>query len=109
MTTPVNTAITLTVAELMAEVGGTQAQVEQWYEVAVNMVEEYAPAAPSANKGEAIIRFGGYLRDADPGTQRSQTFGPKSIEFVVNHANMFKNCGAAALLTRWKRRRAGSI
>ena len=109
MTTPVNTAITLTVAELMAEVGGTQAQVERWYEVAVNMVEEYAPKSPSANKAEAILRFGGYLRDADPGTQRSQSFGPKSIDFVTNHAAMFRNSGSAALLTRWKRRRGGKV
>ena len=107
MTTPID--ITLTESEFMAEVGGTPAQAARWYGLAVNVVESYAPAAPSANKGEAIIRFGGYLRDADPGTQQSQTFGPKSIDFVTNHSAAFRNCGAAALLTHWKRRRAGAV
>lgn len=79
------------------------------YGVCVNMVEEYAPLAPTANKHEAIYRFGAYLADASPGTKQSETFGPKSVTFTTNHSAMFRTSGAAALLTRWKRRRAGKI
>ena len=107
--TPIDPSITLTETEFIAEVGGTAAQAARWYGVAVNMVEEYAPAAPSANKGEAIIRFGGYLRDAEPGAIQQETFGPKGLTFTTNHASMFRNSGAAALLTRHKRRRGGKV
>ena len=101
--------ITYTAAELAAELGTDTATAERLYAVAVNEVEAYSPQSPSANKAEALIRFAFYLRDADPGTQQSQTFGPKSIDFVTNHASAFKNCGAAMLLARYRRRRAGSI
>ena len=103
------TMVTYTAAELAAELGADTATAERLFAVAVNEVESYAPKAPAPNKTESLIRFAAYLRDADPGTQQSQTFGPKSIDFVTNHAAMFRNCGAAALLTRYKVRRAGGL
>ena len=103
------TMVTYTAVELAAELGADTATAERLFAVAVNEVESYAPKAPAPNKTESLIRFAAYLRDADPGTQQSQTFGPKSIDFVTNHAAMFRNCGAAALLTRYKVRRAGGL
>ena len=77
--------------------------------VAGAMVEREAPGAPQAVKDEAVIRFAGYLRAADWGDISKTTLGPKSTDFVTNHAPMFRNCGAKGLLSPWKIRRAGVI
>ncbi len=78
-------------------------------EVASAMVEEYAPGAPQALKDEASIRFCGALAQSDYGTILKEDIGPRSVEYVTNHASMFRNSGAAMLLTRWKKRRGGAI
>ena len=73
------------------------------------IVLEYAPEAPTALLNEAVIRLAGYLVQSDYGTVRDETIGPRSVSYQLNHATMFRNSGAAALLTRWKKRRAGAI
>ena len=74
------------------------------------MVEQYAPGAPQPIKNEATIRFAGYVAEAPAfGAVAKQTVGPLDIEYTVNHANVFRNSGVAALLTRWRVRRAGAI
>ena len=73
------------------------------------MVENYASGAPQALKNEALIRFAGYLSQSDFGPIMKEDIGPRSVEYVVNHASMFRNCGAGALLSQWRVRRAGSI
>lgn len=78
-------------------------------EVASALIENYAPGAPQALKDEAVIRFAGYLAQADFGTISKETVGPRDVEYPLNHSAMFRNCGAAALLTRWRVRRAGAI
>ena len=103
------TVITYTAADLAAELRADTATAERLFAVAVNEVEAYAPKAPAPNKTESLIRFAAYLRDADPGTQQSQTFGPKSIDFVTNHASAFRASGAAMLLSRYKVRRAMGV
>ena len=82
---------------------------ETLYAVGVNEVEAYASGAPGPNKTEALRRFLAYIVDAAPGFKQSETFGPKSITFVTNHGPAFRNSGAAMLLTRYRRRRAGAI
>ena len=78
-------------------------------EFAAARVERDAPGAPQAVRDEAVIRFAGYMAGADYGALRGETIGPRSIEYVVNHANAWRNCGAAGLLSPWKVRRAGVI
>lgn len=73
------------------------------------MVEREAPGAPQAIKDEAVIRFASYLVQSLPGTISQERLGPKDVEHVVNHAPMFRNCGAKGLLAPWKIRRAGAI
>ena len=76
---------------------------------ASRMVADYAPQAPIELRYEAILRFSGYLAEADYGAIQSETMGPQSNTYTVNHASMFRNSGAAALLTRYRVRRAGAI
>ena len=77
--------------------------------VATQVVEDYAPAAPEALQNEAVIRFAGYLAQSDFGGIPEETIGPKTVKYTMNHAPAFRNCGAAALLTRYRVRRAGAI
>ena len=107
-------AVTLTSPELavatgLAETdpGGTVAA--RVLAVATQVVEDYAPSAPGVLQNEAVIRFGGYLSQSDFGGIPEETIGPKSVKYTVNHAAAFRNCGAAALLTRYRVRRAGAI
>ena len=104
-----STTITLTAAELAAETAATEARAARVLPVVIAMVDRYAPAAPAAVKNEACIRFGGYLLQSDYGSHRKESEGPQDVEYITNHAAMFRNCGAAALLTHWKVRRAGAI
>ena len=104
-----STLITITAADLAYALSIDITAATHLYGVAVNEVEAYAPRSPSANKAEAIFRFAGYLADAGTGTRQSETFGPKSLDFVTNHAAAFRNSGAAGLLSRYRRRRAGAV
>ena len=103
-------AVTLSATELAVELAVEQALADRLLPVATAIVDGYAPHAPAALQNEAVIRFCGYLANTDFfGSVRSKTIGPLSIEYVTNHASAFRSCGAAALLTRYKRRRAGSV
>lgn len=108
-----STPTLITVDELTDAVKGAAAIstdfAQRIHAAAVQMVTDYAPDAPTEIVNEAIVRLGGYLAQSDFGTIRSETLGPQSFEFVTNHAAMFRNSGAMALLTRYKRRRAGAV
>ena len=116
--TPILTPATITAEELAAEIGiyldarpDDISRARRLLEVAREKVEEYAPRAPIALKNEAIIRFAGYLTGSDYGGVASESVGPRSVAYTPPSTNaaMFRNSGAAGLLTRWKRRRAGGI
>ena len=77
--------------------------------VAAALVERYAATAPQSVKDEAVIRAAGYLAQSDFGGIASETVGPRSVTWTVNHAALFRNSGAAALLSPWRVRRAGAI
>ena len=101
------------VAQLAAdkeELGRADAVANALGEAAAAMVENYAPGAPQPIKDEALIRFAGYLAGADYGGIVSETsVASAQVEYVTNHSAMFRNSGAAGLLTNWKIRRAGAI
>ena len=78
-------------------------------ELAAARVELEAPDAPQAVRDECVIRYAGYMAQADFGGVVDETIGPMSITYTVNHAAAFRNCGAAGLLAPWKVRRAGAI
>ena len=80
-------------------------EAERLLPVCRAIVEKYAPDAPEAVGNEAIIRICGYFAEARFGGYASnQTKIPPS-----SHAAAFRNSGAQALVSPWKRRRAGRI
>ena len=111
--TPVSPpAITLTIAELKEATGiATDEMATRLLAVASSQVEQYAPWAPSVRKNEAVIRFAGYLGGSDFGGVESESIGPRSVTYTPPSTNaaMFRNCGAAALLTTYRKRRGGLI
>ena len=108
-------AVTLDATELLAAVwprGVPAAAVPvgaRYLAVVTERVNRYAPLAPDAVSNSAAIRFAAYLLTSEAGTIQSETLGPKSVAYVVNHADMFRRSGAAGLLSPWKVRRAGLI
>ena len=102
-------AASAAVAYLRPVIGATDNETaERLGGIAAAMVEQYASAAPQVARNEAVIRFAGYLLEASPGSHRSEKIGELSVDHA-NHASAFRNCGAAALLGRWRVRRAGAI
>ena len=99
-------AVTLTVAQLAEVISGDAARL---LPVVQAVVQDYAPKAPEALQNEAAIRFASYLADAGSGASSRIEIGELTVERVTNHAPAFRNCGAAALLTRYRVRRAGAI
>lgn len=103
------TTAPLTAAELAAAIGGDETLAERVLGPAVERVFAYAPDAPAAVQREAIVRFAGYLAQSDFGGIAKESIGPREVEYVANHAAMFRNSGAAGLLARWRVRRAGAV
>ena len=102
-------ALTLTADDLAAAIAGPGQTVPaaRLLTVADAVIEGYAPGAPSAIKNEAAIRFCGYLAASDFGGVVSESLGPRSTTWATGHADMFRRCGAASLLSPWRVRRAG--
>jgi len=101
-------AADITAAMVAAELDIDETRAGRILEAALAMVGRYASAAPAEIANEAVLRFCGYLEEANYGALRSETTGDLESAHQ-NHAAMFRNCGAAALLSRWRVRRAGAI
>ena len=104
-------AVTIQRDDILDDVGaydpGDLPKVDRWLAAATEIIERYAPNAPTSVQNVAAIRFIGYLGQADFGTVRSESMGPRSVEYHLNHAPAFRNCGAEMLLSPYKVRRAG--
>lgn len=101
---------TLAIRRLQAVCRGRAAEDEDEADalgaMAAARVEREAPGAPQAVKNEAVIRYAGYMAQADFGSIRREEIGPRSVEFTLNHAAAFRLSGAYGLLAPWKVRRA---
>ena len=78
-------------------------------QLAAARVEREAPGAPQAVKNQAAVRYCGYMAQADFGTIRQETIGPKDTQYIVNHQRAWINCGAKALLSPWKPLHVASV
>ena len=102
-------AVTITKETLQAHIGRDLETAERLLAFAKERVEKTAPTAPDPVCNEAVIRFAGYLAQSDFGAIRKEDLGPKSVEYVTNHANAWRNSGAAGILAPWAIKRAGAI
>ena len=78
-------------------------------QMAAERVEREAPGAPQSVKNQAVVRYCGYMAQADFGTIRQESIGPKDTQYVVNHQRAWINCGAKSILAPWKPLHAAPI
>ena len=101
-------AVTITVADLQAAIGGPVAVAERVLPVASAIVVRYAPDAPDAIANEAVIRVAGWLRDTpSSGILQSRV---REREFAQHRATLtgaLRSSGAMALLRPYKAVGAG--
>ena len=106
-------AVTITSEALATSIsspgGITETRAEALLAFARERVEKTAPLAPDPVANEAVIRYAGYMAQSDFGGIRREELGPKSVEYVTNHANAWRNSGAAGILKPWAIKRAGAI
>ena len=102
-------AVTLTAAALAAAIRQPADVAARLLPVATELVERYAPAAPESVQNEAAIRCAGYLAQQPSDARRSTTVGGVSSSWAATHTSTLRHSGGMALLSPWKRRRAGAI
>ena len=71
------------------------------------LVEHYAPAAPQQVRDEAMLRCTGYLMQQPSAAIRRTQVGPIESEFMPSRQSALRHSGAMALLSPFRRRRAG--
>ena len=99
------TAIQFAYSGRSLSAGSQLAEAERLLPVARCLVMKYAPDAPEAIKNESILRICGYFAEARfGGFVSSQTKIPPS-----SHAAAFRNSGAQALVSPWKKRRGARV
>ena len=99
----------ISAAELAAVIGVDATRAGHLLAAAWELVERYAPAAPTALHREAVIRTAGWLAEQPSAAIRSESAGDISTSFAPSNMSALRHSGAMALLTSWKIRRAGSI
>ena len=102
-------AVTITAEALETQIGRDLETATRLLAFARERVEKTAPLAPDPVCNEAVIRYAGYMAQSDYGTIRKETTGPFTKEWVTNHANAWRNSGAAGILAPWATKRAGVI
>ena len=102
-------AVTVTAADLAAAIRQPAEVAGRLLAVVTELVENYAEHAPESVQNEAAIRAAGYLAQQPSDARRSTTVGGVSSSWAVTHTSALRHSGAMALLSAWKRRRAGSI
>lgn len=78
-------------------------------DVAVALVEAYAPAAPEAVKLEAAFRVAGWLLDSPASNLAAEEVGQQSATYAPGQRGALRHSGAMSILSPWKVRRAGAV
>ncbi len=102
-------AVTITAEALEVQIGRDLETATRLLEFAKQRVEKTAPLAPDPVANEAVIRYAGYMAESDYGAIRREEIGPMSNEYITNHANAWRNSGAAGILAPWAIKRAGAV
>lgn len=104
-------AVTLTAPDLAGILNIEQNTATRLLSVAAELVNEYAPNAPESVQNEAAIRCAGWLNESAGGFGyvARERIGPHEVTYKANEKGALYHSGGAALLTRWKRRRAGAL
>ena len=108
-TAPADASPSISAAQLASAIGTDETTAAQLLAVTWDRCRQYAPGAPSTTLAEAVIRYAGWLIEAPAGGVRSESIGDISTTYSPAMLSGFRASGAAALLSPWRVRRAGSI
>ena len=101
--------VTLQAADLTAEDSATfpaGTRTDRIVEAAALAVDRYAPSAPDDISDEAFVRYASALATATANTNRhSIQSGEIRVRFITDDADLFRRCGAKALLSPYRVRR----
>ncbi|MCY4557099.1 MAG: hypothetical protein OXF79_12115 [Chloroflexi bacterium] len=103
-----DTSITVTAQGLADFLNIELPFAEELLAAAIDRVDDYAPKAKTALKNRAVTMFAGYMAQADGGAVQRDTLGPMTVDWVTSHGSAFRNSGAAAMLSRYRRRRGSA-
>lgn len=97
--------------ELAGIIGAELGEAERLRAVALAVIQKYSCSAPNEIMNEAVIRFSGYLAASEASGYGAYKQVSMGVDIGLQHLHgpMFRNSGAAALLSPWKVRRAGAI
>ena len=101
-------SVTLTAADLTAEDTITfpaGSRTDRIAEVAALTVDRHAPSAPDDISDEAVWRFASALAASRGWHDKSISSGDLSVRKVTDDADLFRRCGAKALLSPYRVRR----
>ena len=99
-------AVTLTVPDLQAAVGGLDTErATRLLPVVRTLVERYAPGAPEALQNEAAIRCAGWLFQSMPGPIRRTAALSTSVSYARERSAL-RDSGGMALLAPYRIKRA---
>ena len=102
-------AVTLTATELAEAVGVDAVTAARLLAAATELVTRFAPDAPDAIQGEAVLRVSGWLNEAPASGVRSESIGDINTTFSPMATGGLRASGAMGILSPWKIRRAGPV
>ena len=101
-------AVTLTAADLTAEDSTTfpaGSRTDRLAEAAALTIDRYAADCPDDISDEAFVRYAYALAASRGWHDKSVASGDLAVRRVVDDADLFRRCGAAGLLSPYRRRR----
>ena len=108
-TTPAALTAATAILRQVLPAGLDDTRIQRLGAAAAGQVEKYAPVAPQAAKDTAVERCAGWLAGQPAPAVRSETVGDIVTDYAINNVSALRHSGAMALLTMYKRRRAGAI
>ena len=104
-------AVAIDAAKLETAAGVPAAASTRLLAVATEMHNRYIGTAtvPDAISDEAVIRCAAYLYATPAAPVRSAKEGEIETQYAISHHSALRHSGAMALLSPYKRRRAGAI
>ena len=103
-------AVSISLPDLATAAGISAAEATRLLPVATEIVQRYAPLAPSVIQTEAAVRVCGWLAQTPKSTLRRLTTGSVTISHAATGTrSALRSSGAMSLLSPYKKRRAGII
>ena len=89
------------------EIDLTDERVDALGQMAGDLIEQYASAAPQSLKNESALRLIGRAVEMPSASRREGQIGDVSAAYAPSMTGMLHHSGCKSLLAPWRQRRAG--